>query len=331
MTRLGLAARAEIESRPARILISGPPGADLVLPALTMAETFYRFNPDTDGPVVFDTERRSALGYAADFDFTHIPWSPPFSPSELAGDIQSAGDAWPVLVIDSLHRFWGDEGGVKDIADGVGRPGRPSGWAAARPEHRKLMTAITEASAHVIACCRPRTDSVLETNPDTGRVGARLVGGDLIQDSLLATDMGVWVTVETDSPALVVAASKIPTIRRGTVWDDPGAFAEVYAAWCDQGEPPISATDASALETAIEALPKDNGLKLRAKVEFFEKFGRPRHLRARDITAARALVAGFQAEAEAKDPATRARDMADRVAGDRPGPSGKDAAADGPS
>jgi hypothetical protein len=33
---------------------------------------------------MIDTEKESALTYADDFTFDHLPWDPPFEPRELA-------------------------------------------------------------------------------------------------------------------------------------------------------------------------------------------------------------------------------------------------------
>lgn len=74
--------------------------------------------------LVIDTERESALTYADDFAFDHLPWHAPFDPRELGRVIAEAGDSYAVVMVDSLSHFWRAEGGTLDIAGGSSPGGR---------------------------------------------------------------------------------------------------------------------------------------------------------------------------------------------------------------
>jgi hypothetical protein len=329
MSRLSLSAPAEREARPARILLSGLPGSGLTLTALTLAHTLAA----GDQFLVIDTERRTALTYADLFPFEHIPWAAPYRPTELAEDVFEGARRWPVVVVDTLTRFWTDTGGIRDVADGVGMSKQaPQGWDAARPMHRTLMAALTEARAHVIVTCRTRVETVAGVDPTGGPVVEVLPGG-IQQDDTVWAEMDVHLRLDAVDHAARVWSSRIPTIRQGALHPtfELEALAETYREWCAEGARMADLDDVQLIAERLGALyPDDRTRRAAAKQRFATALGLPQHLRARQLPDALALVTALEDEAKGHgDPAGRAQRLAGQVAADRAGArAGKDAAAE---
>jgi hypothetical protein len=332
MTRLSLSMPAEREARPARILLSGLNAPDLTLTAFTLAAGLAA----GDAFLVIDTERRTALTHAGAFEFEHLPWAAPYDPTELAHDMFEGARRWPVVVIDCLSRFWGDSGGVRDIADGVGRGLKPSGWDNARPAHRRLMAALTEARAHVIVTCRTQVETVAGVDL-AGQPVVTLLPGRIMQDDLVAAEMDVHGRVDAATRILRVESSRIPTIRPGLLVDpvELDDVAATYREWCEQGAAMADLDEVQLLRERLDRIhPGDDKpareARAAAKQRFVQALGLPQHLRARQMAEANALAKQLEDEAAGHgDPAARANRMVDTVRSDKAGAqTGKDAAAD---
>ena len=122
MSRLANAKPAVRPSLKARLMLSGPAGAGKTYAALEIAATLG------ERVLVIDTEKESALTYADQFRFDHLPWRPPFDPRELAHELVAAGETYDAIIVDSFSHFWTGSGGTLDIADG-----KFGGWKTARP------------------------------------------------------------------------------------------------------------------------------------------------------------------------------------------------------
>lgn len=326
MSRLGLSLPAEREARAARLLLSGPPGCGLTYTSLVAAHRLA----GGDQFLVIDTERRSALVYAGLFPFEHLPWASPYDVDELAGDVFDGAARWPVVVVDCLSRFWTDTGGIRDVADGVGRGSRPSGWDQARPMQRRLMAAMTECRAHLVVTCRPQVEQVA-TVDETGRARMTALAGRLFQDDSLPGEFDVHATIDPASHGLTIAKSRVPVIRQGAVWDaaDVEALADVYGKWCTEGAPLADLDDVQLIADRLDQLPEADKVRLSGKRRFHAAFGKPQYLRASQVPEANQLVQAIEDEANGKDPAARAAEMADRVSQERAAArtgAGKDAA-----
>ena len=82
--RLSLAREAVRPSLKARLMLSGPAGAGKTFSALEIASVLG------ERILLIDTEKESALTYASEFAFTHLPWAPPFDPRELGATLVQA-------------------------------------------------------------------------------------------------------------------------------------------------------------------------------------------------------------------------------------------------
>lgn len=267
----------------ARILLAGASGAGKTRSSLVIAETL-RSGPEASRVLVIDTEEESALTYADDFEFEHIPWSAPYDPRDLGATIREAGDRYEVIIVDSFTHFWRGEGGTLDIANG-----KFTGWKEARPAHEETVQAMLRANCHIILCARAKTQ--YEQREKVSGSGFEVVklGVGPVQDSELEYEVNVALMLDVDHEMTVTKSrsTAVPTgraYRPGRVAD----FAREYADWLTGG---AERADAAAIEVwrvAIDSLP--DGAKGAAKAEFLTRFGRPDNVPADLVGDADALV-----------------------------------------
>lgn len=269
----------------ARALLHGPPGSGKTRTAMIVASVLA----GDDGRVlVIDTERESALTYADDFDFDHLPWDAPFGPRELGDCLAELGDRYAAVVVDSLSHFWRGDGGTLDIAGG-----KFTGWKDARPAQVDLVEAILRSQAHFIGCARSKIDYTQEAV--NGRQVVRKVGMAIVQDDDLEYELNVSVDIDMDH-SLTIAKSRTTAVPVGRVFKAGHAedFATAYRDWLAGGEPPADRATVEALIARMNDLP---GPKRSAcKQEFVATLGKPLSLSEAKVPDAEALVARFEAE-----------------------------------
>jgi hypothetical protein len=96
--------------------------------------------------------------------FRTIDFFAPFSPERYIQAIEAACKAGAeVIVIDSVSHEWEGPGGCQEIAAQTKFPD----WKRAKAEHKRFMTYMLQAPAHIIACTRARekTDFTDTKNP----------------------------------------------------------------------------------------------------------------------------------------------------------------------
>lgn len=282
-SRLNLAAPAIRPALPARAVFSGPPGAGKTRTSLIVATVLA----EGGDILLIDTEQESALTYADDFTFTHLPWRPPFDPKELAATITDAGAQFAVIVVDSLSHFWRGEGGVLDIAGG-----KFSNWKDARPAHETMVQALLDCKAHFIGCARSKVEHVQETGSN-GRQVVRKLGMAVIQDDSLEYELNVACELDMDH-SFVVSKSRTVAVPVGRVFKPEHAerFAEEYRDWLKGGEPSAPGEFVEAIRERIAALPDD--VRKECKAAFVAALGRPDTLPESRMEAADVLVARFE-------------------------------------
>lgn len=285
-SRLKLASKAVRPALPARAVFSGPPGAGKTRTALIVATVLA-----DGGDILFiDTEQESALTYADDFAFTHLPFRPPYDPRDLAATLVEAGDQYAVIIVDSLTHFWRAEGGVLDIAGG-----KFSNWKDARPVHETMVQAFLACKAHFIGCARSKVEHVQETDPRSGKQVVRKVGMAVVQDDSLEYELNVACELDMDH-SFVVSKSRTVAVPVGRVYKPEQAeqFAEDYRDWLKGGEPPAPAEFVESIRARIAAMP--DAVRKECKAAFVASLGRPDTLPESRMAAADALVARFEAE-----------------------------------
>lgn len=286
MSRLSHAHPGVRPALKARALLSGPPGAGKTRSGLIIAEQLA-----DGGPVlVIDTEKESALTYADEFAFDHLPWRAPFNPRELGTTLIDAGKSYAVVMVDSLAHFWRGDGGVLDIASG-----KFTGWADARPAQADMVDALLSCDAHFIGCVRSKVAH--EQVQEGGRWVVKKLGLQVIQDDDLEYEMNVALELDMDH-SITVSKSRTIVVPVGRNFKAGHAedFAQLYKDWLAGGEPLATKAETDALRARVEALPtKEQRVAL--KQEFKSHLGMIDHLRASQVPHADALIAEHEAAA----------------------------------
>lgn len=293
MSRLSKAQPAVRPALKARMMIAGPAGAGKTLTGLTVASELAH-----GGKVLWiDTEKESALTYADEVGFTHLPWSPPYDPRDLAATLIEAAHEYDAIGVDSLSHFWRKSGGTLDIAEG-----KFSGWKVARPAQEDLIDAILGADAHIIVCVRSKIEHVQEVDPKSGKHIVKKLGMAPQQDDTLEYELNVAVEMDIEH-RIAVSKSRTTAIPVGRVYA-PGHAREMaaeYAVWLGSGEPQISADNLTDLNMLVAQLSPPAKARL---VEDWKATGLPniKHLPESKVESARDLIEGAIANDPGDDP-----------------------------
>lgn len=281
-SRLAQARAAVRPALKARLMISGPTGAGKTWTALKIAEVLA----EGGKILVIDTEKESALTYADNFTFVHLPWLPPFDPRELGRTLTEAGHEYAAVIVDSTSHFWRKEGGTLDIAGG-----KFTGWKDARPAQEDLVQALLDCHAHVIFCARSKMEHVQEEV--NGRHVVRKVGMAPQQDDDLEYELNISIEMDMDHRA-TVAKSRADAVQVGRSFTagHEVELAALYADWLKGGEPPAAQSVVDDLVARMNAM--DPAERVACKTEFVQAFGRPDGLRESRAAEAEALVARFE-------------------------------------
>lgn len=285
-SRLNLAAPAVRPALKARLMLAAPSGGGKTKTGLIIATVLA--DDDNGKILVIDTEKESALTYADDFTFVHLPWRPPYDPRELATTIEEAGREYSVVMIDSTSHFWRKKGGTLDIAGG-----KFTGWADARPAQEDLVDAVLSCGAHVILCVRSKQEHVQEVDPKTGKHVVKKLGMAAQQDDDLEYELNIACELDMKHE-IAVSKSRCDAVPVGRTFGAGHAqeLAELYRDWLKVGEPPAPQAVVDGLVARIQALPDEQ--RKACKGEFMATLGKPELMREARVPEAEALVARFE-------------------------------------
>lgn len=246
MSRLAQAKPAIRPSLKARLMLSGPAGSGKTYSSLEIADELG------ERILVIDTEKESALTYADDFAFTHLPWRAPFDPRELGGTLVDAGADFDVIVVDSFAHFWTGSGGTLDIADG-----RFGGWKTARPAQSDAVDGILSSAAHVIIAVRAKIEYVQEEVIDGGRrkQTVKKLGMAPQQDATLEYELNLAAELDIEH-RLSISKSRSTAVPVGRTFAPGHArdLGKLYAEWLASGEAFADLEIRAAIDTARRAL-----------------------------------------------------------------------------
>lgn len=280
MSRLALAHPATRPADPGRVLISGPPGAGCTETAIVVATALADGAP----VLVIDTDHPRSLDVADRFTFTVLPWDEPHDPAELATTVTEAGDTFGAVVIDTITAQWVGKGGTLETGHG-------GDWDAARAAQRRLLAAIRETPAHVVATCD--TDVFYQVDED-GQV--RRLGTVLRHDSDIESRYQVALTLDTDH-VLRVTNSPGPALPFGASWGPGRAaeFAHAYAEWLEMGEHRASDAVVEEIKARIAMLPGTRADRDAVRAEVKRITGpKVTDLRQRDVERVSLLISTFE-------------------------------------
>lgn len=270
-SRLAGARPAERRAVKARLALGGPAGAGKTWTALSIATALA----PGGSVLLIDTEANEPDGTAAElyadvYDFTVLPWAPPYDPRDLAATITDAGRNFDVVIIDSATHFWRGEGGTLDIADG-----RFGGWKTATPAQNDLIMAILRADAHVISCMRAK-EQYLVTDKG-GKQEVTKMGLGMVQRDDMEYEFQVIAMIDMEHRLDVGKTRCAPLAGRSFPPNHEHEFAAIYATWLAKGIDLARMTDIDAVRNALRAI-SDLEERNAAIREFRNQFGMTDHL-----------------------------------------------------
>lgn len=193
--------KAKREQVRIKVSIAGPAGSGKTMSALLMAYGLTRAEfPNLSEAeiwekiVVIDTENSSAslyvgkqVGATTIGEYNVINLTPPFEPQVFVDAIHMAEQhGMNVIIIDSLSHAWAGVGGALDQQGAIAaRSGNSwTAWRSVTPQHNKLVDAMLQSPAHVIANMRAKMDYEQVTG-DNGKKQVKAVGmGVIMRDGI---------------------------------------------------------------------------------------------------------------------------------------------------
>lgn len=140
---------------PPLISLWGPSSSGKTYTALHMA----RGIAGPEGKIgLIDTENHRAKLYAEKAGgWFHLDLQPPFGPERYTQAMKAFEDEgdFDCIIVDSMSHVWEGEGGVLDIAEGIGGTGLRK-WAAPKIAYKRMMNSILRAPVPVIFCLRAK-------------------------------------------------------------------------------------------------------------------------------------------------------------------------------
>lgn len=231
-----------------RLGLYGPSGSGKTFTALALATNLGK------RVAVIDTERGSASLYADKFEFDVMELED-FHPSRFIAAIREAEQAgYDVIIIDSISHAWVGEGGVLDVVDSAAvraHGNSHAAWKEGTPIYRKLVDAVLQSGAHVIATMRSKTEWAMEKN-ERGKTTPRKIGTAPVMRDGIEYEFTITGWMDTDHN-LVIDKSRFDAIAGG-MFAKPGAdLAKRIGAWLADGVPAPDDAVVDALKKAIEA------------------------------------------------------------------------------
>lgn len=170
---------------PLLIAMIGPPGGGKTFSALRVASGIKRVRGGDI--VVIDTEGGRAKKYAGEFDFLHVPFDPPFKPTDyLAAIRQQVARNPAAIIIDSASDEHEGEGGVLDwhdreldrmAGDDWGKRERmtQAAWIKPKRDRISLTNGLMRITVPMIFCFRAREKTKQIAN-DRGKMVPTNIG-----------------------------------------------------------------------------------------------------------------------------------------------------------
>lgn len=185
MTRQFKSSPAAVSETPLLIGLEGPPGGGKSYSALRLATGMCRVRGGE--PFVVDTEGGRARKYAGQFKFRHVPFEPPYKPSDFLTAIEyCVKEGAGAVVIDSASDEHEGSGGVLDWHDEEldrmagsdwskrERVGQAA-WIKPKASRRAFINGILRITTPLIFCFRAR-EKVKQVKNDRGKMEPTNIG-----------------------------------------------------------------------------------------------------------------------------------------------------------
>jgi hypothetical protein len=230
-----------------RLAFDGPAGSGKTMSALLVAKGLAR-----GGKIaVIDTERGSASLYSDEVAFDVVELDS-FSPDTYVEAIKSAEDlGYEVIIVDSLSHAWEGKGGALDVKDKASRRPGLNDWTAWRevtPMHNRLVDAMLQSKAHIIATMRTKMEHVQEKD-EKGKTVIRKVGMAPIQRPGLEYEFSVVGDLDYNH-VLTISKTRCKTLDGLQIAMPGERLAKTLLEWLEQGEEVQGAAAAHAAQGA---------------------------------------------------------------------------------
>ena len=209
--------KAQREQVRIKVSIAGPAGAGKTMSSLLMAYgiTKAEFPNLSEAEIwgkicIIDTESGSGslyvgkqVGATVIGEYNTIPLPPPFEPDVFVDAIHMAENyGMNVIIIDSLSHAWAGAGGALDqqgkIAERSGNSW--TAWRTITPKHNKLVDAMLQSPAHIIANMRAKMEYQQTTN-DSGKKQIKALGMGVVMKEGIEYEFTVSFMLDYDHVA----------------------------------------------------------------------------------------------------------------------------------
>lgn len=209
--------KAQREQVRIKVSIAGPAGSGKTMSSLLMAYglTKAEFPNLSDAEIwekicLIDTENGSGslyvgkqVGPTTIGAYNTIDLTPPFEPSVFVDAIHMAEDhGMNVIIIDSLSHAWVGVGGALDqqgkIAERSGNSW--TAWRSVTPQHNKLVDAMLQSPAHIIANMRAKME-YQQTVGDNGKKQVKAIGMGVVMREGIEYEFTVSFMLDYDHVA----------------------------------------------------------------------------------------------------------------------------------
>ena len=319
--------KAQREQVRIKVSIAGPAGSGKTMSSLLMAYglTKAEFPTLSDAEIwskicLIDTENGSGslyvgkqVGPTTIGEYNTIDLTPPFEPGVFVDAIHMAEEhSMNVIIIDSLSHAWAGVGGALDQQGAIAaRSGNSwTAWRSVTPQHNKLVDAMLQSPAHVIANMRAKMEYQQTTN-DAGKKQVKAIGMGVVMREGIEYEFTVSFMLDYDHVAnstkdrTGVFDGRYFTIDANTgkqmyEWLSSGAVPAPKANNVPEPAPAPAANSDEQLQKAIDAVDAlikpmvtaENKVEITEKIE--EIIGMKNYKKCTDINKLRALYKAFQ-------------------------------------
>lgn len=242
--------KATRQRKKLRVAVDGPSGAGKTYTLIRLATAMLRRGLCAK-ILVIDTENESSALYVGEnpdgtpFAFDVICLKT-FAPAEYVAALQMAARAgYDCLVVDSLSHAWVGEGGALDQIDRKSTDNKFTAWKDVTPQHRRMIDAIIQSPAHILASMRSKTEYVLEED-HRGKKVPRKIGVAPVQRDGMEYEFDLYASIDWEH-VLRVSKSRCSAMQDAIApKPGPGFWAPLFD-WMD----------GAAAETVAAAVVRD--------------------------------------------------------------------------
>lgn len=277
--------KAQREQVRIKVSIAGPAGSGKTMSSLLMAYgiTKAEFPNLSDAEVwekicVIDTENGSGslyvgkqVGPTTIGAYNTIDLTPPFEPGVFVDAIHMAEEhGMNVIIIDSLSHAWAGVGGALDqqgkIAERSGNSW--TAWRSVTPQHNKLVDAMLQSPAHIIANMRAKME-YQQTTSDSGKKQVKAIGMGVVMREGIEYEFTVSFMLDYDH---VASSTKDRTgIFDGKLFTIDANTGKQMYAWLSSGAAPTPKANPVPAPVAAPAEPDEQVKKAITMIDALAK------------------------------------------------------------